>query len=225
MIRNLILIVTDPSSLGKRLREKPSWLLPAFLILALTLAFTLPYAPKAFHESMEKLKVEKPEVVQRLKEAGRWESMINAPNKTILMRTSLGIAFAYAFSLFVTSLLLLLGLRFFTPEGNFVRVLSVYTHSTFISYSLGSLVKSLIIFLKGTTIGVSTSLALLLPVSSFSKVGRFLQAFDLIGLWAAVACGLALAGAFNLRKKDGLSVALGVWLLKALLVGGLSLLF
>ncbi len=225
MIRNLVLIITDPFALGKRIREKPSWVVPAILILVLTLAFTLPYSPKAFHESMEKLKIEKPELVQKMKEAGRWERMVNAPKKFIFLRTSIGLTFTYVMSLLITSLLLLLGLRFFTTEGNFVHLLSIYTYSTLINYPLASLIKDIIIYLKGTTMGVSTSLLLLFPFSPFSKAGRFLQAFDLMDIWAAAACGLALAGAFNLGKKRGLTVSLGVWFLKALIVGGLSLLF
>ncbi len=224
-MHNLALIVTDPFSLGKRIREKPFWILPALLILALTLALTLPYSPKAFHETMEKLRIEKPEVVQKLKEAGRWERMVNAPKKVIFLRTTIGLVFAYGISLVITSLLLLLGLRFFTAEGNFVHLLSIYTHSTLINYPLASLVKDIIIYLKGTTLGVSTSLLLFFPLSPFSKAGRFLQAFDIMDIWAAAACGLAVAGAFSLEKKRGLTVSLGVWLLKALITGGLSLLF
>ncbi len=225
MIHNFLLAITEPFTLGKRLREKSPWLLPALLVLALTLIFALPYAPKQFRESMQMLQTLKPQVVERLKEAGRWEAMLNTPAKAIYLRTALGLSFSYFFSLLFTSLLVLLGLRFFSPEGNYTQILSLYSHISLINYPLATLLRDIIIYLKGTSVGVSTSLLLFFPLSPFSKAGRFLQAFDLFGLWAAIALGLALEGALNLRKRNALEVSVGVWLLKSLTVGGLSLLF
>ena len=222
---NPLLVITDPFALGKKLKGKSSWAIPALVILAATLIFSLPYAPKQFKESIQMLQNTKPEVVEKLKEAGRWDSILNTPKRAIYLRTTLGLSFSYFLSLLIGTLLIILALRFFTPEGSFAQVLTLYTYSTAISYPLATLVRDLIIYLKGTTIGVTTSLLLFFPFSPFSKAGRFLQAFDLFSLWAAIALGLALDGALNLGRKRAIEISVGVWLFKALVVGGLSLLF
>ncbi|MCD6455088.1 MAG: YIP1 family protein [Candidatus Aminicenantes bacterium] len=223
MIKNLYLTVFDPYKVGEGLKEKKSWVLVALIVFILTLAFSLPYSYKGYQEAMSQLEIQKPELVKKLKDAGRWESMINVSQKAIMIRTSVGVLITYVFSIVVTGVLLLLGIRFVTPEGDYATMIASWTHATFINYSIASLVKGLIIWAKGSTLGVTTSLLIFFNASPLSKTGRVLQAFDIFDIWAAIACGLIIAGALSIEKKKGVYVSLGVWLIKSILLAGLAM--
>jgi len=215
MIKKIYLAFFDPSSLGSRLREKKTWLDISLVALILTILFSLPSSYKTYQESISQLEMQKPQFVQKLKDSGRWDKMISLPKRDIYIRTGIGTTVAYAFSIFITALLLLLGLRFFTTEGNYGLMLSSYSHSTLINFSLASLIKGMIIWAKGTTVGVTTSFLMFFNYSPFSKTGKALASFDLLDIWAAVVCGLIIASALSLQKKKGIYLSLGVWLFKA----------
>ncbi len=225
MIKRIYLTIFDPYRLGEQLRETKKWADVALVVLLLTIVFSLPYSPRAYHEAMAQLEIQKPEVVKQLKDSGKWDKIANLPDQTVMIRASIGIIIPFVFSIFFTALLLLVGIRIFTPEGDYALMLASWSHVTLINYSLAALVKGIIIWAKGTTVGVTTSLLLLTNLSPFSKMGKFLSAFDLFDLWAAIACGLIISGALSIERKKALYVSLGVWLIKALILGGLGLLF
>lgn len=225
MVNRIYLTLFDPFRLGEKFKDKKGWIDIALVVLVLTIGFSLPYSYKGYQEGMKQLEVQKPELVQKLKDSGRWDKMVNLPRQAVMIRTSVGIIIPYVFSIFFTALLLLVGIRIFTPEGDYALMLASWAHATFINYSIASLVRDIIIWAKGTTVGVTTSFLLFTGLSPFSKMGKFLGAFDLFDLWAAIACGLIISGALSIDRKKALYVSLGVWLIKALLLGGLAAVF
>lgn len=225
MVNRIYLTLFDPFKLGEKFKDKKRWADIALVVLILTLGFSLPYSYKAYQESMAQLEVQKPDLVKQLKDSGRWDKMVNLPKQAVMIRTSFGVIIPYAFSIFFTALLLLVGIRIFTPEGDYALMLASWSHATFINYSIASLVRGIIIWAKGTTVGVTTSVVLFTGISPFTKMGKFLGAFDLFDLWAAIACGLIISGALSIERKKALYVSLGVWLIKALILGGLATVF
>ncbi len=93
---------------------------------------------------------------------------------------------------------------------------------TWLDISLVALIKGMIIWAKGTTVGVTTSFLIFFNYSPFSRAGKALASFDLFDIWAAVTCGLIIASALSLQKKKGIYLSLGVWLFKAGLTALLS---
>jgi hypothetical protein len=224
MLNRLLTIISSPLKLGE-VSEKRPWVDVAALSLIIALIAGILVAPISHRDGLKMLEKTRPEQVEKLKELGKWDDIVNTSPRTLAIRTGISIGIFYLFGLVITSLLLFLVMKLFAAEINFKDVFFAYTHATFLNYGIGSALRALLILSKKTIIGVTTSIALFIPgLSPFSKTYTILQNFDLFDIWTAVAAGLAIAGLAKVEAKKGVIASLFVWLIKAGLIS-LPLLF
>ncbi len=224
MLNRLIAIISNPFKLGE-VSERKIWIDVAAISLIIALVAGILVAPISHRDGLKIWEKTHPEQVEKLKELGRWDAVVNVSSIALAIRTGISVSIFYILGLIFTSLLLFLVMKLFATEINFKDVLFAYAHATFLNYGIGAALRTLIILSKKTIIGVTTSIALFLPgLSPFSKTYSILQNFDLFDIWTAVAAGLALAGLAKIEPKKGVIASLIVWLIKAAVMS-LPLLF
>lgn len=126
--------------------------------------------------------------------------------------------------LFSSLILLILG-RFFSIEGNYKGVFSVYLHANFIDKILGNGLRLGLILSKKSVMQTTTSLALFFPkLETTSTAFAILSQFDFFQLWLFAVLGYGLAAVFKIDYRKALYVSYGFWFLKSLLYIALSLL-
>jgi hypothetical protein len=105
-------------------------------------------------------------------------------------------------------------------QASFGQIMGVVAWSSLVT-SLGSILKSVLIYIQGTSHGVSTSLAALLPVPPLDKTPSALYAFlsnlDPFVIWQFILWGIGLGVVAKIDSKKGYTGAFGVWLLWAIL--------
>ncbi len=112
-------------------------------------------------------------------------------------------------------------------EGKFKNVFSVVAWS-YLVMMLGGVIKTFLIVSKGTSQGVTTSLALLLPmpgiVEKASLLYRFLSRLDIFTIWQIVLWIIGLAVVYRFSTKKIANFVLSLWALYiviAVLIGSI----
>jgi hypothetical protein len=80
---------------------------------------------------------------------------------------------------------------------------------------LGEIIKSLLILSKGTTYGVTMSLALFLPLESFqnpSLLHNMLDEIDLFNIWQLMLWAIGASVLCRMRIRQSMKIVFSVWL-------------
>ncbi len=206
-----------PTPVFRSLAEKPVWidaLVILLLLLAIFAAIVTPYA----QSDQVKMFKDNARLKERVGEA-RFNEMIarlesastGAVVKGVAMGTVLG-----AIGLLFSALILLIFGRFVSTQGNYVGVLAVLVHASFIDKLLGNAVRAFLIVTRKSVMQTSTSLAMLFPkLELTSPLYTILGQVDIFQIWMFGVLAVGLSTLFKVDLRKALVISYGFWLLKS----------
>jgi len=108
---------------------------------------------------------------------------------------------------------ILLGNAALGGEAKFKNVLSVVVWSGMIGI-IQSIVTMYLTLTKGTTLGVTTSLAVAIPappIGESTPIYRFLASLDIFAIWGLILMILGFSVVFNFPRKKSSIMVVSVW--------------
>jgi hypothetical protein len=209
----ILAIFTSPKEAFQSIDNKPTWLVPFLIIVILAILMQFFIMDIGFHDLIEKMEVreipqEQIDIVQsKIEGPARYINLAVIPILTLIIWS-------------VTSgIFLFCGNTLMGGESNFKKIFSIIAWSGLIE-TAGGLLKTLLILLKGTTYGIVTSLAIILPTPPLSEkpsiIYRILSAFDFFTIWKIILwiIGLALIYRFSTKKSSILVISIWiVWII------------
>ncbi len=201
-------IFSRPKETFGSIDEKPDWLLPFLILIAVSiLSLVITYH-----------KVLLPEQITKVTEMGNLteEQLAKAREMMGGMRGILlslvGIIITIPLFLFLKSGIFLVFSNILGGESTFKKVLSVSSWALLIEVA-EIIVKTPIMFLKHSS-QVITSLALFFPFLSHKSFAfRFLNKFDFFTIWELVLIGIGLAIASKFSTKRGEGIVFSLWVI------------
>ena len=210
-------VFTSPSSAARGIAERPGWLVPLIIVLAVSFIFgfvTYKYQVEMQREMLEKIQSERGvEIDIDARLAPTFAKKALSGVQTALF---LGI-----FLILVPALVLNGVARVAGTSAGFKRMFAWMAAVGLISV-LGMIVKMPIAMAKGS-MDVRTSLALLAPsVSVHLPLGVLLNSFDIFSIWAVVATVIGFAVLTGLNNKKSALIVVGLWLVYVLVLVGFT---
>jgi hypothetical protein len=117
-----------------------------------------------------------------------------------------------------TGILLFCGNTIMGGDGKFKKVFSVVAWSSLIGL-VGNILRTLLTVSKGTSQGVSTSLAVMLPTPAWGQktfLYRVLERFDLFAIWELIIWIIGLAVIYRFTTKKSATLIIGLWVIYSL---------
>ncbi len=213
-------IFFDPKKTMLQLAERPVWVDILIFLLVIGLIYFYLIAPFSQKDSLALMKdnVRLKELLgeeryqQRLQQLENPSTLARFLNIFILSPGFLLLGFL------LSSLILLILGKIFSPEGKYIQVLACFLHANLIDKFLGNIIRIILIFLKKSVFQTSTSLVLLFPHLSFtSPTYVILSQIDFFQLWLFGVMAFGLAFAFKIYLRRALFLSYGFWILKSLL--------
>ncbi|HHS13477.1 MAG TPA: YIP1 family protein [bacterium] len=219
-ISRLVGIFISPKETFESINKSPDWLVPFIIVCVLGIAMNLLIMDIAIADRMAYTRTLDltPEQLQAMEAQaqGGWKY-------AGLIAIPLFLLIGY---LVVAGILAFCGSVVLGGETRYKKVLSVVAWASLIP-ALGNVIKSLMILARGTSHGVATSLAVLLPAPAWGETPsilyRFLSRLDIFSIWQLVlwVFGLSAVYHFSIRKSTGLVLTLwGIWVAAAVALGG-----
>jgi len=199
----------EPRATLRAVAAKPLWLdvLAVTLVaLAAYTAFIMPYASR--------------EALSHFQSDGQPPPDLSRMPKWLLVIPVFIGLFSIAAVVFISSGILYLAGRLFSPRGEFKQVLAVYLHAGLVDGLLGNAVRLTVALLNKTAL-VVTGPALFVPgLPPRSFLFLALGPFDFFRLWMFGIMAFGLAAVFEVDEKKALLVSFLAWLaLSAMSVG------
>lgn len=210
-------VFTSPSNAAGAIAERPGWLVPLIIVLAVAFLFgfiSFKYQAEAQREILERIQSE------RGVEIDIEARLAPTVGKKVLSGVQTAL-FLGIFLILIPAAVLNGVARIAGAGGGFKRMFAWMATVGLIT-ALGMLVRLPIVLAKGS-IDVRTSLALLAPsVGIQTPLGVLLNSFDIFSIWALVAAviGFAVLTGFNNRKSG--YIVVGLWLLYVLILVGVT---
>lgn len=211
-------IFFSPTPVFRSLAEKPVWVDALVILLLLMAVFSAVVAPYTQSDQLKMFK-DNTRLQERMGEA-RYADMVakmeNAsPTSAVIRGVAWGTALGAIGLLFSSLILLILG-RFVSTQGNFVDVLAVLVHASFIDKLLGNALRSFLILTRKSVMQTSTSLAMLFPkIELTSPAYIILGQLDLFQIWMFGVLAIGLSAVFKVSLRKSLFISYGFWLLKS----------
>ncbi len=213
-------IFTSPRETFESIDRSPTWLVPFLItvIIVLVLQFLVMdigikdrlAAMEAQDISAERFEAAKAQMEGPMK----YIQFVAIPVVTLILWAILA------------GILLFVGNTIMGGESKFKKIFSVVAWSSLVGL-LGGILKTFLILSKGTTRGVVTSLAILLPTpepGQSSVLHRLLSRFDLFTIWVLILwiIGLAVIYRFTTKKSATLVLSLwAIWIVISVALGGI----
>ena len=214
-------IFISPRETFEALDQKPSWLVPFLIIVVMTLGMTMLTRDIGMQDMMAKFQAREMPQEQIDKIAAQSEGIGKYIQMVLIPVATLAVWAIFA------GILLFCGNTLLGGSAKFKKVFSMMSWSSLVG-ALAIIVNTAIILSKGTTQGVTTSLAVLLPVPGLSDKPsifyRLLSKFDLFTIWSLIlwTIGLSVIYKFTMKKSAGLVIALwAVWIVISIAFGSL----
>ncbi|MDM7924883.1 MAG: Yip1 family protein [bacterium] len=214
-------IFISPRETFEALDRKPTWLIPFLIVVAVVLVMTMLTRDISMQDMLARFEAsDMPQeqidrIVEQSQGPGRYFQMIGVP------------VFMIAVWCLFAGILLFTGNTLLGGKSTFKKMLSMVSWSSLIGV-VSAAVHTALIVTKGTTQGVTTSLALLLadpePGAKPSFLFRLLSKFDVFTIWEMVlwAIGTSVLYRFSMKKSAGMVAALWVlWVIISVSLGGL----
>jgi len=214
-------IFTSPRQVFQSIDRKPTWLVPFLVtcVIAIALQFLLMdigMKDQLARMGRQDIPAEQMEQI---------EARMQGPMKY------LGIPFIPIGTLVVWAVvggLLLLGSNsILGGNTTFKKMFSLVAWTSLIGI-VGGILKSVLIYMKGTTRGVTTSLATLLPTPEVGETPgilyRLLSKLDIFTIWQLILwiIGLSVINKFDNKKSASLVIGLWIiWIVLSVALGGL----
>lgn len=207
-IGRIIGIFTSPRETFESISQKPTWLVPfivsvIFAIVFTFLAMDIVLKDQIALQQARGVPQEQIEMQTRIQEGPiKYISGVFIPISTLFIWVVISGIFLFG------------GNTIMGGETKFKKVFSVVAWSSLIGV-VGGLVKTPIILSKGTSQGVTASLAILLPTPELDQGGsvlyRLLTRFDIFTIWTIVLYCIGLAVVYKFTTKKAATLVLSLW--------------
>ena len=221
IVERFLGIFTAPKETFESINQKPNWVVPFVIVVLLAIAMNYFLMDIGLQDQIARMQArgvpqERLDIMQE-KMAGplKYVNIIAIPIVTLVIWS-------------IISALLLFGCNtLLGSETKFNKIFSIIGWSSMVGI-LGGLVKTVIITTKETTIGVTTSLAFLLPTPSLDKspslLYRIFSKLDLFIVWqmALWIIGLTIVTKLSIKKTTSLVLALwALWIIFSITIGSI----
>ncbi len=208
VFQKIIGIYTSPTETFTSINEKPTWLIPFIIIVIVAIASQLLVLDIALKDRMAMLEAQNYSAEQ-LQAA---QAQMNSPLRYI------GFVFVPIVILIMWSIysgvLLFTGNTIMGGQAKFKNLFAMVSWASLIGV-LQAIVNTFLVLSKGTSRGVTTSLAVLMPQPGLGDqptlLYRFLQHFDLFTVWQMVLWIFGTAVIFKFTTKKSATMVLIIW--------------
>ncbi len=215
-------IFFSPAKVFEKIKEKPEWLIPMIIVLAVILLSTVITVFLTKDTALAQQE-------DAMRERGMSDEQIEQAKQFIggPIAAVLGGVFAVIFTvviLLVFSLLINVLIPIFGGASSFKTVFSVVSHAALVR--IPSMIVRIILILLTKSLYVSASLALLVPgMDKGSFAYRILAGFDGFVIWEMALVALGISVTNNLSKKNAFILILLIFLVSIFIgaaIGGLG---
>jgi hypothetical protein len=214
-------IFISPRETFEALDRKPTWLVPFIIVAVAVLVMTVLTRDIGMQDMLARFEAsDMPQeqidrIVEQSQGPGRYIQIVVIP------------VFMIVAWCFFAGVMLFTGNTILGGKSTFKKLLSMVSWSSLIGL-LSAAIHTALIITKGTSQGVTTSLALLLadpePGAKPSFLFRLLSKFDFFTIWEMVlwAIGTSVLYRFSMKKSAGMVAVLWVlWVIISVSLGGL----
>jgi hypothetical protein len=214
-------IFISPRETFEAIDRKPTWLVPFIITVVMVLGMTVLTRDIGMQDMIAKFQArEMPQeaidkITSQSQGIGKYIQMVMIPVATLAL-----------WALF-SAVLLFCGNTLLGGAAKFKKIFSMMSWSSLVG-CLSIVISTVIILTKGTTQGVTTSLAVLMPVPALadkpSLLYRLLGKIDLFTIWSLVLwiIGLSVIYKFSTKKTAGLVITLwAVWIVISIAFGSM----
>jgi len=219
-MKNIIGIFTSPRETLERTNEKPSWLIPFIISVIFAVAFQFLLMDIQAKDQIatfeaRDISAQQMEAMRNNVEGpARYFGLIAIPIVVLIMWSIL------------SGIYLLVGNTIMGGESKFKNLFSMFAWTGLIGIAAG-LVRTLLVLARGTSHGVTTSLAILLPTPAVGAAKpalyRLFSQFEIFTIWGLILwiIGVSVIYKFTMKKSATLVLSLWViWLVISVALGG-----
>jgi len=203
-------IFMSPSETFESIGQKPLWWVPFIIVVVVAIALQLWLMNITMQDQIAQMQARgmSPEqmdgIQERMQGPMRYMGLVMAPVAILVIWLA-------------TAGLLLLGSNVISGGiAKYSQVFGVVAWSSLIT-AIGGILKSVLVHIQGTSYGVSTSLAALMPVPPMGEkpdiLYQFLSKMDPFMAWQVVLWGMGLAVVSKIESKNGYIIAFSLWLI------------
>lgn len=215
-------VFISPRETFEAIDQKPTWLVPYIIVLVFTFAMMLLTQKIGVQDMVARYQAQgdvPQEQIDRMiaQTQGIWR---------IIQFVAVPVFMLIVWAV-LSGILLFGGNTLLGGNASFKKIFSLMSWSSLIGV-LSGIVHTAVVLSKGTTQGVTTSLAILLPVPELSEkpsfLFRLLSKFDIFTIWSLILwiIGLSVIYKFSVKKTSGLVLSLwAVWIVLSVALGNL----
>jgi hypothetical protein len=210
LFERIISIFTSPKEAFKDINSKPNWLIP-FLIL-IVVVIVVQYVLMDITITDQIAKLEARDIPEAQMEIAR--NQVQGPLKYIQfvmipIMTLLTWCIVGGIHLFFTNVV-------FGGETTFKKMFAITSWSSLIGV-VSTLLRMVMVMSKGTSYGVTTSLAIVMPTPGLSETPsilfRLLAHLDIFAIWGLVLYAIGISTISKLDIKKASTVVIIIWLI------------
>jgi len=210
-LNKIINIFTDPGSVFRAIRERPTWLLPFSLVMLMSVVFTvstedliLKYQKEAIYNSTLIPEDQKDEIIEK------YES--KTPTRRHIESVIAGVVNVTVLFVVVAGIFWIVGNFVLGGTASYKQIFSMYSWVGMVSV-LELLVK-LPLSLAKESLNVYTSLAVLMdPAQSKTILFQILNAFDIFTIWKIVLWGMGFSIIYNFSKEKSYAAVISLYII------------
>lgn len=212
-------IFSSPKETFESIDRKPTWLVPFIIVTLFAILSQLIVLDIGIADRMEIMRAQEMSA-QQLEAA---EAQMAGPMRYIGPIVS-PIFILLIWAIFA-GILLFGGNTVMGGESKFKKMFSMVAWTSLIGV-VGGALKTLLILSKGTSVGVVTSLAILLPTPApgqTTTLWRLLERFDVFSIWNLVlwVIGISVIYKFSIKKSATFIIILwAIYIILAVILGG-----
>lgn len=220
-ISRIVQVFASPEEAATGIQHKPTWLVPFLIVTVIALLLSFLAMDIRQHDTIAMFEAQDkpPEMIEKV------EQQMAGPAKYIQL-VAVPVA-TLAIWAVLSGIILFAGSTILGGESKYKKVFSMVAWSGLISI-LGGAVQTLLILLKGTAHGVTTSLAVALPTPVLgqtpSLLYRILTQFDVFALWQMWFWVVGVSVLFRFTKQKSATMVFSIWVLwviVSVVLGGL----
>ncbi len=207
-VGRIIGIFMSPRETFESIRQKPTWLVPFLISVFFAIVFTFLAMDIVLKDQIALQQARGAPQEQIEAQSSFQEGPLKYISGVFIL---IGTLVSWVV---ISGIFLFGGNTIMGGETKFKKVFSVVAWSSLIGV-VGGLVKTPLILSKGTSQGVTTSLAILLPTPELGQSGsvlyRLLTRFDVFTIWTIVLYCIGLAAIYQFTTKKAATLVLSLW--------------
>ncbi len=220
VMSRIVGIFASPKETFESLDRKPTWLVPFIIVTFLTIAMQYLVIDIAMQDQIAKMEArgipqEQLDLIQqRMAGPTRYIQMAVIPVAMLAIWAIIG------------GILLMGTNSIMAGSATFKKIFALEAWTSLIGMA-GGILKTILILSKGTSLGVTTSLAILLPTPPLDKTApvlyRLLSKLDVFTIWGLVLwiIGLSVMGKISTNKSATFVISIWVlWIVVSVVLGG-----